>query len=83
MVTFTSTGTGAQDSVDDCFLKGGIEGADITVKNIPYEMYDVIVYMASSEAGKMAPVKVNGTYYSWQEQVPVATTTPSHACDLG
>ena len=31
----------------------------------------------------MAPVKVNGTYYSWQEQVPVATTTPSHACDLG
>lgn len=76
-------GDSAAVPVDDCFLKGGIEGADITVKNIPYEMYDVIVYMASSEAGKMAPVKVNGTYYSWQEQVPVATTTPSHACDLG
>lgn len=82
-VTFTASGAGAQDSATDCFLKGGIEGADITVKNIPYEMYDVIIYMASSEAGKMAPVKVNGTYYSWQEQVPVATTTPSHACDLG
>ena len=76
-------GDSAAVPVDDCFLKGGIEGADITVKNIPYEMYDVIVYMASSEAGKMAPVKVNGTYYSWQEQVPVVTTTPSHACDLG
>lgn len=61
-------------------LRGSLVRPTITVENIPYEMYDVIIYASTNyTTAQFPPVKVNGTYYTWQEKVPTFTTAPTHA----
>lgn len=67
-------------SILHAYLDDGDPGASVTVKDIPFSSYDVIVYFATDNAkwtntdgvegsdGSMQfqPVTVNGTLYSWQ-----------------
>ena len=44
----------------------GGNGAMVTLSNVPYETYDVIVYCSSdSDPGKFLAKTVNGTTYTW------------------
>ncbi len=44
----------------------GGNGATVTLSNVPYETYDVIVYCSSdSNPGKFLAKTVNGTTYTW------------------
>ncbi len=46
------------------YLDDGGTGASITVDNVPFTKYDVIVYLATDTSGvKFLPVTVNGTKY--------------------
>ena len=57
------------DGVTDNYIKGYLDDggsqAQVTVKNIPFEEYSVIVYAATdTEARKFKPVLINGSYYA-------------------
>lgn len=68
VIAYTSRGVGVRPTNIDPILSGSLDTADITVRNVPYEKYDVIVYYATSyKNGVFPPVKVNGTYYTWDE----------------
>ena len=59
----------------DPILSGSIDTATITVSNLPYGSYDVIVYFATSyKNGTFLPIQANGTYYTWDGAKAVATT---------
>ena len=45
------------------YLDDGGTGASITVDNVPFTKYDVIVYLATDNGSKFLPVAVNGTKY--------------------
>lgn len=45
------------------YLDDGGTGASITVENVPFTKYDVIVYLATDNGSKFLPVAVNGTKY--------------------
>lgn len=91
-VKWTSVGLGcANRSNVNPLLVGSIGAstdtpATITISDIPYEMYDVIVYLSTTPSTRpLAPVKVNGTYYTSQEVVKTlgniqaqSTTAPAH-----
>ena len=53
-------------------------GATVSVANVPYAAYDVIVYAGYSDSGanNIRPYEVNGTYYTWDAArgATVATT---------
>ncbi len=68
-------------SILHAYLDDGDPGASVTVKDIPFSSYDVIVYFATDNAKwtstdgvegsdgspmQFQPVTVNGTLYSWQ-----------------
>ena len=51
------------------YLDDGGSQATISLSNVPYETYDVIVYAATdSEDYNFRPVTVNGTSYTWSEE---------------
>ncbi len=76
VVTYTSRGVGVRPTNIDPILSGSLDTADITVKNVPYEKYDLIVYYATSyKNGIFPPVKVNGTYYTWDEALQTGYPT--------
>ena len=78
-VSYASAKAIEQNITKVTILRGCILEGNVTVENVPYEMYDVIVYMTTASYG-MAPVMVNGAYYTWDTQTkPVATTVLSHA----
>lgn len=59
-----NTRTILQAYLDD----GGTNGASITVRNVPFTKYDVIVYFATDNANaKFRPVTINGTRYAWTQ----------------
>ena len=49
------------------YLDDGETGASITVENVPFTKYDVIVYLATDNGSKFLPVTVNGTKYKGTE----------------
>ena len=68
--------------VTDNYIKGYLDDggsqAQVTVENIPFEEYSVIVYAATdTEARKFKPVLINGSYYAG-----VATPTAYGYADL-
>ena len=70
------------DGVTDNYIKGYLDDggsqALVTVENIPFEEYSVIVYAATdTEARKFKPVLINGSYYAG-----VATSTAYGYADL-
>ena len=57
------------DGVTDYYIKGYLDDggnqAQVTVENIPFEEYSVIVYAATdTENSKFKPMLINGTYYA-------------------
>lgn len=57
------------DGVTDNYIKGYLDDggnqAQVTVENIPFEEYSVIVYAATDTADrKFKPVLINGSYYA-------------------
>ena len=76
VVAYTSRGVGVRPTNIDPILSGSLDTADITVENVPYEKYDVIVYYATSyKNGVFPPVKINGTYYTWDEALQTGYPT--------
>ena len=60
------------------YLDDGGARATVTVANIPYAVYDVIVYCATDTEGRyFGPVKVNGTPYRWDEENETTTLADS------
>ena len=47
------------------YLDDGGDGASVTVANVPFEAYDVIVYNATDSGSAFKPVTINGTQYTW------------------
>ena len=45
---------------------------NISLSGIPYESYDVIVYMSTDSQTQFQPVTVNGTAYTWNGSATVA-----------
>ncbi len=54
-------------------------GASVTVANVPYSMYDVIVYYSNDAGYAFKPVTVNGYSYTWDKTA--RRTAPSQAPD--
>ena len=54
-------------------------GASVTVANVPYSMYDVIVYYSNDAGYAFKPVTVNGYSYTWDKTA--GRTAPSQAPD--
>lgn len=71
-VTWASGGTYSWPDATMLALKGylddgahnGVDGPTITVPNIPFESYDVIVLAATDDGSAFRPVTVNGTSYT-------------------
>ena len=69
---------GVTDNYIKGYLDDGGDQARVTVANIPFEEYSVIVYAATdTEARKFKPVLINGSYYAG-----VATPTAYGYADL-
>lgn len=69
---------GVTDNYIKGYLDDGGSQAQVTVENIPFEEYSVIVYAATdTEARKFKPVLINGSYYAG-----VATPTAYGYADL-
>lgn len=75
-----------QGYLDDGATSNGY-GATISVANLPYSAYDVIVYAGYSDSGEhnIQPYEVDGTFYRWDDakQTTVATTDTSAAASWG
>ena len=95
-VTYTSeitwyTGTNdahpfLQGYLDDGATSDG-DGATISVANLPYSAYDVIVYAGYSDNGEdnIQPYEIDGTFYRWDDakRTTVATTDTTAAASWG
>lgn len=71
-VTYSAPSLGHQNATDT-FLQGYLggnetTGVSITVDGLPYEMYDVIVYLAGATEDDFPAVCVNGNYYAWKTE---------------
>ena len=63
---------------DASALSGTSNNTTITVSDVPFTQYDVIVYLqATGQGGGFKPVEVNGSYYSWQGGATQAVTDSS------
>ena len=75
-----------QGYLDDGATSNGY-GATISVANLPYSAYDVIVYAGYSDNGEdnIQPYEIDGTFYRWDDtkQTTVATTDTSAAASWG
>lgn len=75
-----------QGYLDDGATSDGY-GATISVANLPYSAYDVIVYAGYSDNGEdnIQPYEIDGTFYRWDDtkQTTVATTDTSAAASWG
>ena len=75
-----------QGYLDDGATEGGY-GATISVANLPYSAYDVIVYAGYSDNGEdnIQPYEIDGTLYRWDDakQTTVATMDTSAAASWG
>lgn len=67
-----------QAYLDDGNTSGNV-GASVTVANVPYSMYDVIVYYSNDAGYAFKPVTVNGDSYTWDKTA--GHTVPSQAPD--
>ena len=76
-VAYDSNLTHSYDQATDPFLKGYLDddqrsegvGASVTVSNLPFWAYDVVVYAGLGDNGAVArPVRVNGTLYTWDSE---------------
>lgn len=66
-----SSGTFIQGYLDD-----GSGGAKITLSNMPYETYDLIIYCSTDDSTKSFKAKtVNGTIYTWDATTGATVTT--------
>lgn len=73
-VSYNSDLTYFYDQATDPFLKGYLDDrqrpdgvdASVTVSNLPFWAYDVVVYAGLGDDNSVArPVRVNGTLYTW------------------
>lgn len=75
-----------QGYLDDGATSDGY-GATISVANLPYSAYDVIVYAGYSDSGEhnIQPYEIDDTFYRWDDtkQTTVATTDTSAAASWG
>ena len=90
---FTTWNTDANDAHP--FLQGYLDdgatsdgyGATISVANLPYSAYDVIVYAGYSDNGEdnIQPYEIDGTFYRWDDakRTTVATTDTTAAASWG
>ena len=62
-------------NTDDPFLKAHYDAAwttpGVKVSDIPWELYDVIVYRASNYGDDFNPVALNGVLYTWSDLLSV------------
>lgn len=71
-ISFSANNTHQWDTAEDNYIKGYLDdgafdghNALISVENIPFEEYSVIVYAATdTENRKFKPVLINGSYYA-------------------
>ena len=63
---------------DASALSGTSNNTTITVSDVPFTQYDVIVYVqAVGNGGGFKPVEVNGSYYAWQDGATQAVADSS------
>jgi len=58
-------------SISNPFLRGYLDdgnGVTVVVHGVPYTKYDVIVYTTSDSAIRLAPVTINGTMYTFNDE---------------
>ena len=68
------------EGVQEEYLKGylddgvhdGVSGATVSVANIPFSRYSLIVYMATDTEGQFKPVKVNDIIYAGSTELTLA-----------
>ena len=71
------------------FLRGFLSDAEgatpITVKNIPFSSYDVIIYYGADDANGayFKPISVNGHYYTWDEATGATVPTEDTSAFFG
>lgn len=71
------------------FLRGFLSDAEgftpITVKNIPFASYDVIIYYgADGDSGsRFKPISVNGRYYTWDGEANATVPTEDTSAFFG
>jgi len=69
------------------FIQGYLDdgnNVNITLSNVPYETYDVIIYCSTDDSSKSFKAKtVNGTIYTWDATAGATTTTDSDTATWG
>ena len=71
------------------FLRGFLSDAagftPITVKNIPFSSYDVIIYYGADDGSgsRFMPISVNGHYYTWDEVTGATVPTEDASAFFG
>lgn len=67
-----------QNQILSDYLDDGGDRAQITVSNVPYDVYDVIVYTATDTANyQFGPVTVNDTPYRWDDELGLTVIASS------
>lgn len=68
-ITYSANNNYHNTSRTDVFLRGYLDDggnrANITVSNIPFKLYSVIVYCGTDTGTYFSPVKINGIPYRW------------------
>ena len=91
-VAYDSNLTYYYNQATDPFLKGYLgdgqrsEGVDasVTVSNLPFWAYDVVVYAGLGDNGAVArPVRVNGTLYTWDSERRATIATDDETAAYG
>lgn len=91
-VDYDSAETYVYNSATDPFLKGYLDdgqrskgvGASVTVSNLPFWAYDVVVYAGLDETADAAlPVRINGTLYTWDSARGATVATVNETAVYG
>lgn len=69
------------------FIQGYLDdgsGVTITLSNVPYESYDLIIYCSTDDSTKSFVAKtVNGTIYTWDAELGAVVTTEDAGATWG
>lgn len=91
-VAYDSNLTYYYNQATDPFLKGYLDdgqrsegvGASVTVRDLPFWAYDVVVYAGLGDNGAVArPVRVNGTLYTWDSDRGATIATDDETAAYG
>ena len=96
-VAYDSATTYFYNSATDPFLKGYLDdgdgegdkqgdgvGASVTVRELPFWAYDVVVYAGLGDANSVArPVRINDTLYTWDSDRDATIATDDEAAVYG